>query len=246
MVRSHIQMPKLIMKNFTDANNQLYFFDIEASVIKRGYAKSLYTELGYYSDEIENYLGKRIEGKLGELIKLLNMLDCHNSNQTISSNYEEIVFDYLYSLLTRSPKFQNQIKCHSIFFQFFRDQFQHDYAAFAGMEYAKENSLLRELKSSFLINNTSREFVLPTGGITIFGDIIICPVSPKRAITFCKNSKKDDESKNNVVTVDVVDEENIIDSINRLSVIQESERDKKYIISSQREYLEILVRDIKG
>jgi len=71
VVRSHIQMPKMVMKNFHNCKNELYYYDFNSQEIKKGHAKTLYREEGYYSKTVEDFLGKTIEQPLSKLIAFL-------------------------------------------------------------------------------------------------------------------------------------------------------------------------------
>ena len=56
MINSHIQIPKLIFKNFHNEKQELFFCDFEKRRIDKGRAKTLYTQMGYYSDYEKSFL----------------------------------------------------------------------------------------------------------------------------------------------------------------------------------------------
>ena len=80
-INSHVQIPKAIMKNFSFKEIELnednkpvkcdmvYYLDIKCQAVKTGNIKSLGTIEGYYSPDMEEFLGTRIEGPLGDLMK---------------------------------------------------------------------------------------------------------------------------------------------------------------------------------
>jgi len=94
-INSHIQIPKAILRNFsfreykTNENGRIvkrdvvYFLDLNRQVIQKGNIKSLGTVEGYYSAEMENYLGTYVEGPLGSLMK-----DAKQFHQDKISKYE--------------------------------------------------------------------------------------------------------------------------------------------------------------
>lgn len=43
-------MPRLVLKNFYNEENEFYYFDFLEKTIKRGHAKTFYAEQGYYSE----------------------------------------------------------------------------------------------------------------------------------------------------------------------------------------------------
>ena len=49
-------MPKCVFKEFAKDNNGFYKYNIQNSVINRGFPKSTFTEEGYYSDTMEKML----------------------------------------------------------------------------------------------------------------------------------------------------------------------------------------------
>ncbi|WP_261826689.1 hypothetical protein [Inconstantimicrobium mannanitabidum] len=66
-----MQMQKLIMKNFINSKSELFYFDFEKALVRKGHPKSLYTQLVYYSDCVEELLSSEVESKLGVLLKYL-------------------------------------------------------------------------------------------------------------------------------------------------------------------------------
>lgn len=73
MVKSHIQMPKMLLKRFHNADNHFFYFDVVKRMIgSNGNARSINTESGYYSQEMEDYLRDNIETPLGILLGLID------------------------------------------------------------------------------------------------------------------------------------------------------------------------------
>lgn len=242
MVNSHIQMPKQIMKNFTDENGLLYFFDIENGKIRRGYPKTMYTEVGYYSYYVEGFLGAEVESNLGELLKFIKDTEFETGDEP-PAQYRDIAFNYVYSLLARSPSFQVELNSNSVFFQFFSKRDQHDIAAHDGYLMAQEKSILQQYQISFLVNKSTEELVLPTGGLTQCKNRIICPVTPRRAIVLDDIHIEEEEGKNFLAVYEVDDQE-VVHMINQLSFIQEMNRDKKYVISSNKNLLQNIIGEV--
>ncbi len=53
-IRSHIQLPKCVLKNFADpANSRVWYLSIPEGHIRQSPAKKLGTRNAYYSNEIE-------------------------------------------------------------------------------------------------------------------------------------------------------------------------------------------------
>lgn len=112
MVNSHIQMPKQVMKNFTNDNGQLYFYDFKTEDI--GHPKTMYTEKGYFSDYVEDFLGANVESDLGKLIKFIKESD-FEAGDVPPVQYGDIAFNYVYSLIARSPSFLKELNSNSVF-----------------------------------------------------------------------------------------------------------------------------------
>ena len=69
-VKSHIQMPKCILKKFQNRNNRLFYYDVKENHIgKNGSANSINTEKGYYSKDTERYLQEKIETPFSKLLR---------------------------------------------------------------------------------------------------------------------------------------------------------------------------------
>ena len=69
---SHIQFPKVILKQFADQNNILHYYSFEEMRNKRAYPKSFNTEKNYYLEETEQLFGAQIETHMGNILKWLN------------------------------------------------------------------------------------------------------------------------------------------------------------------------------
>lgn len=80
-IKSHVQIPKVILKNFSfredgvNENNKrvkyemVHVLDLSCRIIQKANIKSLDTVEGYYSPDMESFLGTNIEGVLGDLMK---------------------------------------------------------------------------------------------------------------------------------------------------------------------------------
>jgi hypothetical protein len=239
MVNSHIQMPKQVMKNFTNEHGQFYFYDFENKKVRMGHPKTLYTERGYFSDDVEDFLGAEVESDLGALLKFIKETEFEAGDEP-PLQYGDIAFNYVYSLLARSPSFQEELNSNSVFYQLFSKRDQHDIAAHDGYLMAKEKNILRQYSISFLDNKTSEKLVLPTGGMTPCNNRIFCPVTPRRAIVLDDIRMEEEDGKSIVAVYEIADQE-VIHLINRMSFIQEMKRDKKYVISLEKDLLLYLV-----
>lgn len=239
IVRSHIQMPKMILKNFHNANNELFYYDYKTQKISKGHAKTLYREEGYYSKKVEDFLGNKIENPLKKLISFLQNTNFEDGD-TPPVGYEELAFNYIYSLLSRAPSTVREINRNSVFFQLLTETDRHDIAAHDALIVAKERKLLKEFNVFFLSNTSSEPLVLPTGGIIQCGERLICPVTPWRAIVFDKCAMPKEEEKT-IIRLYEVTSIDTIKALNILAFKHESKHDRKYLVASSRQQLEKIV-----
>lgn len=154
MVKSHIQMPRCILKRF-EKNEKFYYYDVEKKIIgKNGHAKSLNTQYGYYSPDFEEFLSNNIESPIGELLKALDEFDFEQPNFGLSNEFELRTRRLFYSLISRSPSFHNEINNRSDFFRLLNEQDQHDLVVYNGIKIAIEKKLLEEFAVTLTINKT--------------------------------------------------------------------------------------------
>jgi hypothetical protein len=186
-------------------------------------------------------LGAEVESDLGALLKFIKETEFEAGDEP-PLQYRDIAFNYVYSLLVRSPSFQKALSSNSVFYQFFSKRDQHDIAAHNGYLMAQEKNILRQYSISFLDNNTSEKLVLPTGGMTQYNNRIFCPVTPRRAIVFDDIQMEEEDGKSIIAVYKIADQE-AIHLINRMSFIQEMKRDKKYVISLEKDLLLYLVHE---
>jgi len=67
-MRSHY-VPRLILKHFTDENGQLSLIKANNGGIETGRSKNtVFSEKGYYSDELEKLLADKIEEPFGDVL----------------------------------------------------------------------------------------------------------------------------------------------------------------------------------
>lgn len=190
LMNSHIQMPRSILKRFENENHILFYYDVKDGIIKRGHSKSLYQEYGYYSNDTETFLDKYIESPLGKILKYIENTD-FSTPTTTPKNMQDIVMRYIHALIARGPSMISSINQSAIFFRFLSEREQHDCVAIESFRLAQQLGLFSEYFITFMINETGIPFVLPTGGLYAFKNIINCPITPNRAITLVKKESSE-------------------------------------------------------
>ena len=80
-MKSHVLLPRCVLKQFEDKNNALYLYYFQSHEIKKEHAKSINTKIDYYSELGERYLSNNVEEEIGNLIRFLKSSD-HNFNNS--------------------------------------------------------------------------------------------------------------------------------------------------------------------
>ena len=205
----------------------------------------MYTEEGYYSEYVEKFLSKEIEAPLGVLVKFLLETEFNDADNPPGA-YKEIAFNYLYALLSRATKMIEEINENAVIFQFFSEFDRHNIAAHDTLLMAKEKNLLKEYTVAFLDNQSCEHLILPTGGIIQYGKKLVCPISPTRAIVFVEKDVNEGNVVQNRNYISVYEEssERTIHEINYAGIIQESRHNRKYIVGTNKEFLEKIILEV--
>ena len=244
MIKSHIILPRLLLKKF-ETNNRFYYFDLDGNFIgENGSSRSFNRKVDYYSASAETFLNKEVEAKFSIFLqKIDSIISPSEDKYILDINDERIVKKFFSAVISRNPCQVNAINENSIFFQFLSDQEQHDYAAIEGINIATGNDIFIGYKLGFLSNCSRIPFVLPNCGIYSFSisvdgryDCIGLPVSPTVLIMLkkriCKNCAGSD------LVLFCSDDDNLIQHLNRDAVIRQIKiNNGGQVICSQKEEL---------
>lgn len=192
-VKSHIQMPKLLLKRFHNEKNKFFYYDVEGDFIgSNGTAESTNTEMGYYSVDTEHYFRDNIETPFGKIISYVEKIGFENETLSIDSNIRDTVKNFLYALIARSPSLVNSMSAESDFIQLLPECNRHDYIAKVGLGIAKEQGFFSEYIITFIINRTDVPFALSVDGVYNYRlnehYVINLPISPTAAIALIHES----------------------------------------------------------
>lgn len=189
-VDSHIQIPKGVLKHFTDHSGRVYYLDTKTEHIGLTAAKILGTEYGYYSDKHEQFLNKEIESPLMKLgRKVRRLLDDESLTITLSKGEETVLKRYIATSISRSYLALNSMqKATGKYSQLlFSAQQKHDFiSAFGATQngsvyYTFENHYL-----VVLINQTDVNWIVPRNCFYAVSsqvlECIVAPVSPRCAL----------------------------------------------------------------
>lgn len=247
---SHIQMPKCVLKQFVITSgllkNWFFYYDIEKDVITKGSPSSVNTQADYFSKFAEEELSKRIETPLGKLISILNKnLFSNNEEFILKQTHNRTIYNYLYSLLSRSPKMVENIKNGMFFGGWLTDQEIHEIATFDGLKIMQENKEFKEFSITFVVNNSEIPFVLPICGFYAFATkeeeaIIQLPITERISIRLFMNKYMDRYCHGGKIKQIYVNEEDIIKRMNSVALREQTRYNVGYIICSNKEELQRL------
>lgn len=251
--KSHIQIPKFILRKFENNEHRLHYLSIYDSKIYRGYAKTLNTKLGYYSNETEEILNTCIETPFSRVVEKILKHD-FSSNLDITQKENVIIKDFLVSLLSRNPQMYNEIKNNSVFLQFMsiEDVEKHDFAVDMVMQYGRN---LFDDYYVFLVKNiTHLPFVLPMCGVYHFTyndhNANIFPFSPEFAFMLLPKELAVHWVKDNTRFVILINDEQYIRKFNLYAYLEQKEMEYPtdvfggWVASNNEDVLKLLALDI--
>ena len=247
-INSHIQMPKCVFKEFAKENNGFYKYNIQSGIINRGFPKSTFTEEGYYSDTMEKMLNRFVETPLKKLLDFARELPTKPLPIVLDDEIKEIALVFVKSLIARSPTLYSAVRKNSFFFQFASQQNQHDIIVNYAMREKKMEELFSKFDLSFMINETSVPFVLPTRGIYEYRiNGILCmnvPLNPNCAIFFKEKGKAIHKSNDGETEITILPEgfDDVARKINSFALQRQLQDRIGYIVCHQKEVLNSLIK----
>lgn len=247
-INSHIQMPKCVLKRFENKNNNFYYYDVRKGFIgSNGHAKSLNTELGYYSANTEAFLNKNVEKPFSDLLQKIDKIDFSSPSFDMTTEMDGVVKRFIYSLVVRSPQMIEATNRNSVFYQFLPLQEQHDYAVEAGLFFADNSGLLDDYFVTFAVNRSQTPFVLPMCGLYNFKinkiGTAFLPISPELSIALVKNNGKELMIKNNMIAMFLITDRNQATRFNKRAFAAQVSAGYGYVISSDKTALEACLND---
>lgn len=245
---SHIQMPESVLKHFsiqTGVNKgKIYYYTFETKNITLGSPKILNTKENYYSNEVEKYFSDEVETPLGKVIKHLKDSFYEGKGFKFNQKVIDIIFNYLYALLARSPQMTENVRKSLLLNCFFSEQNIHDMSAIDAIKLMQQDQLFKdEFFPNFVLNKTDIPFVLPTCGYYDYklGDdekeIIQIPLTENICISFFKINRLKNNKIDNKPSVFWVDGETV-QKMNNQAFESQKRYQNAYLVSSDRNELE--------
>lgn len=190
-IRSHIQLPKQILKQFRDEldpEKKVWYLELTTGEIKSLSSQKLGSAHGYFSPTIEKFWDQTIESHLGDINKKVRDF-CSGKTEVIniSSKEMEIARLFIKSAAVRSNSAYKAMMESSLYAPLLTEQQRHDIMSVIGMESVGPfDQLLEGLHMTILANRTNRRFVVPRNCYYCVSSnqiqIFIIPISPYSAI----------------------------------------------------------------
>ena len=180
-VRSHIQIPKFVIKNFADPQGKVYYYDFQKGCIRHNYPKSVNTEYGYYSPEMEKALCQAVEFPFSKVLRKMEKI---SKGETVAFTPEEQDAALLYfrSLIARGTSAtETALNNYNISRVLTKQKF-HDLAVDRTIRALCTTNFFANVLITVGLNTTSVPFVLPGSGYYASNGAVIMPLTPYFAI----------------------------------------------------------------
>lgn len=155
-VDSHIQLPKLLLKNYR-TNYNLFYLNTSSNKIIKSSAKNYNTSFGYYSLTFEEYLSITYEKIISSIIELfipfINQEVTTITLTDLNTNINKLFF----MALIRNPKYIKEINEHSLTAQLFDGGYDAEYLAITGEK--MNTNFIKGYTPVPLINTTNKNLV---------------------------------------------------------------------------------------
>lgn len=205
---SHIQVPKEVFMEFVNDKHYYFKYDILTNEVKKAFPRKTFTGQGYYSDRMELALNQQIESPLKKLLERVKTLSNDPEVFVMDSELIDSGWNYICSLLARSPNVHKTYSEHLIYSQFcMTTQQQHDCAVRNGIQIAGKWINEQNYDFSFMTNHTSTPFMIPTRGIiecaiNSIGCLLV-PLTPFCAILLTVHGKQLRPNMPNHIVLDI-------------------------------------------
>lgn len=251
-VDSHIQLPKGILKYFTDLDNQVWYLDVDTCEIDSKGASVLGAKYGYFSDDVETYLQKYIENPITQVnAHVRKCLANEPSSLKFSARTTERLRNFVIAAMARSNLAKQSLLSTLSSPSPKHDRKYNDALIKKGMtHFCADQSFLRGYTIGVIINKTQHPLVTLRNCFYTLdrGDYhsIIVPISPTAALAL--HSKCDLSSSGEPIYVgEIIDDETEIEKLNIRAMLYEYIYNKTFIATNDKAELlrlsEVLKKD---
>ena len=155
-VDSHVQLPKLLLKNFRTKDN-LFYLNTSSNQIIKSCAGKYNTHFGYYSLEFEEYLNRNYEKIISNIIRRFIPFIKQEVMTITLNNLNNNINRLFFMALIRNPKYIKEINEYSLTSQLFDGGYDAENIAIIGEK--MNNNFIKGYTPVPLINTTSKNFV---------------------------------------------------------------------------------------
>lgn len=188
VLKSHTQVPKVLLKRFCD-NNKLYVLNTNTNNIHHSSASTYNRTLGFYSMYFEKYLNYNYEDLLGNLISDIESFVYNKQDKLVIEDILGFAEKMFRMSLFRSPRFIKSVNEQSLTSILIEGGYDHEHIAYMMEE--MNIKLLKNMKVFLMVNKTTMGLVtlkpmisnIKTKGY----DCMILPLDPKFALMIVPN-----------------------------------------------------------
>lgn len=218
-IKSHILLPKFILKNFVDDNGSLHCFNVAKNSYNLSRPSSFNTQEGRHSEDMENFLNAEIEAPLSSTLAELKKI--LRGQKTSYRFYADVFMKYLGALFARSPELVDSVYENLVGFGLFTQQQLNDIIVGDAYNLAVNDSDFENIYMQIMFNNSLREFVLPVSGVCVYGKAKIKTEAPHYVVILHPRIAVDIQAQatQTIMTVNSVDLL-YVDLINQFSRLQ--------------------------
>lgn len=245
-IDSHIQLPKGILKHFSESTGRVFYLDVDTGKIGLAGAKVLGAENGYYSDEQEKYLNKEIESPITMVAsKVRAFLKNDKGILTLKKSEENVLKRYITAAMARSRLSLDTFLSASMTADLCTDQQNHDdIVLFSTIKNGGIAEIFENYFLVVLINKTEDNLVVPRNCFYTLSsnkfECIVAPISPKYALCLFPPEYADKNGLSKDYRLCHVDNAEDIELMNQRALIYEYMCNKTFVASATRNELDKL------
>ncbi len=213
VLKSHTQVPKLLLKRFCD-NDKLYVLNTNTNNIHSSSASTYNRALGFYSMYFEKYLNYNYEDQLGNLISNIESFVYNKQDKLVIEDILGFAEKIFRMSLFRSPRFIKSVNEQSLTSVLIDGGYDHEHIAYIMED--MNIKLLKNMKVFLMVNKTAMGFVTLKSMISNIKtkgyECMILPLDPKFALMIVPDKyykmRTEEHGKDSYMTID--DEKSLI------------------------------------
>lgn len=155
-VDSHVQLPKLLLKNYR-TNYDLFYLNTSSNKIIKTSAKNYNTSFGYFSLAFEEYLSATYEKIISSIIEMFIPFLNQEVRTITLKDFNTSINKLFFMALIRNPKYIKEINEHSLTAQLFDGGYDAEYLAKVGEK--MNTNFIKGYTPIPLVNITNKNLV---------------------------------------------------------------------------------------